>query len=72
MSAEQFKLTGKDLSSYLEIHRDEFDGNGDALCVAAGYGIKGEDGIEKCDFKGFIQALSASLGISEDNGLEEI
>ncbi len=67
MSIEPSKLSGKDLASYLEVHRDEFNGNGDALCLAAGYGIKGEDGIQKCNFSDFVQALSSALEISKDD-----
>ena len=63
------KLIGKDLASYLEIHRDEFNGNGDAFCLAAGYGVKGDDGAQKCNLTDFIRALSDALDISEDNEL---
>ncbi len=64
MGIEQNKLTGKDLVSYLEVHRHEFDGNGDAFCLAAGYGIKGEDGKNKCNFTDFVQALSEAMELS--------
>ncbi len=52
------KLTGNDLASYIEEHKQEFDGNGDKLCLAAGYGIKADDGNEKCDFSDFVKAFS--------------
>ena len=52
------KLRGKELTSYIEKHKQEFDGNGDKLCVAAGYGIQADDGKEKCDFSDFVKALS--------------
>ncbi len=52
------KLRGKELTSYIEKHKQEFDGNGDRLCVAAGYGIRADDGKEKCDFSDFVKALS--------------
>ncbi len=65
MPIEPNKLTGEDLASYLEIHREEFNGNGDALCMAAGYGIEGEDGRQKCNFTDFVQALSSALEISK-------
>ena len=52
------KLRGKELTSYIEKHKQEFDGNGDKLCVAAGYGTKADDGKEKCDFSDFVKALS--------------
>ena len=69
MSIEPNKLTGKDLASYLEIHRDEFKGNGDDFCLAAGYGTRGEDGTQKCNLTDFIQALYDALDISEDSEL---
>ena len=52
------KLRGKELTSYIEQHKQQFDGNGDKLCVAAGYGIQADDGKEKCDFSDFVKALS--------------
>ena len=52
------KLRGKELTSYIEQHKQEFEGNGDKLCVAAGYGIEADDGKEKCDFSDFVKALS--------------
>ena len=58
------KLEGEDLALYIEKHRQEFDGNGDELCLAAGYGIETEDGSEKCDFSNFVKALS----LEEDTG----
>ena len=52
------KLRGKQLTSYIEQHKHDFDGNGDKLCLAAGYGIQTDDGKEKCDFSDFVKALS--------------
>ena len=52
------KLRGKELASYIEQHKQEFEGNGDKLCLAAGYGIQSDDGNEKCDFSDFVRALS--------------
>jgi len=52
------KLRGKELTSYIEKHKKEFNGNGDKLCVAAGYGIQADDGNDKCDFSDFVKALS--------------
>ena len=52
------KLRGKELASYIEQHKQEFEGNGDKLCLAAGYGIQADDGKEKCDFSNFVKALS--------------
>ena len=61
MTKESEKLKGEALFSDVEEHRAEFNGNGDALCMAAGYGIKGSDGIEKCNFSDFIEALSGAF-----------
>ena len=58
MTKNTEKLRGKELTSYIEKHKEEFDGNGDKLCVAAGYGIQADDGKEKCDFSDFVKALS--------------
>ncbi len=66
MAIDPDKLTGKELASYLEIHREDFNGNGDAFCVAAGYGVKGEDGTQKCNFTDFVKALSAAVEIPEE------
>ena len=61
MKKEPEKLKGEELFSYVEQHRAEFNGNGDALCLAAGYGIKGSDGNEKCNFSDFVEALSGAF-----------
>ena len=65
------KLTGKKLASYLEAHREDFNGNGDALCMAAGYGIEKGDGTEKCNFTDFIKALSNAVDLKSDITSEE-
>ncbi len=59
------KLKGKDLTSYIDQHKQEFEGNGDKLCLAAGYGVPTDDGNEKCDFSDFVKALSLAKGKSE-------
>ncbi len=58
MTRDNRKLTGLELADYLKRHRDEFEGNGDAFCMAAGYGIEGDDGKEKCNFKALVEALA--------------
>ncbi|KGG15510.1 MULTISPECIES: hypothetical protein [unclassified Prochlorococcus] len=63
MDKNKAKLEGKALASYLEEHRNDFNGNGDALCLAAGYGIQGDDGTEKCDFSDFVKALSTAIDV---------
>ena len=70
MGKELEKLTGEELSSYVEQRRKDFKKNGDALCLAAGYGIKASDGTEKCNFTAFVSALSNATEIEDDN-LEE-
>ena len=64
------KLRGKELTSYIEQHKQEFDGNGDKLCVAAGYGIQADDGKEKWDFSDFVKALSIEEIENAENGSE--
>ncbi len=64
------KLKGKDLTSYVDRHKKEFQGNGDELCLAAGYGVQTDDGNEKCDFSDFVKALSLAEGNS-DKEIEE-
>ncbi len=64
------KLTGKELATYLDLHREEFDGNGDAFCLAAGYGVESLDGVQKCDFPGFVRALAEAVDLKDtDLGL---
>ena len=65
------KLTGKDLATYLEGHKKEFNGNGDAFCLAAGYGMEDEDGSQKCNFTAFVEAVSTALDTSSmDNDIQ--
>ena len=51
------KLKGQELASYVEENREKFNGNGDKLCLAAGYGITREDGSTKCNLPSFINEL---------------
>ena len=62
-------LTGDELLTYVEDHRLDFKGNGDAICLAAGYGIKTEDGGNKCNFKAFVKALSSAFDLKNNNDL---
>ncbi len=57
MEINSHKLSGLELVEYLENHRQEFNGNGDEICMAAGYGVESDDGSLKCNFKAFVQAL---------------
>ncbi len=63
MRVDPLKLTGDELVSYLEDHREEFNGNGDAICMAAGYSIEAEDGSRKCNFTAFVEAVSNSNAV---------
>ena len=58
------QLRGKDLVEYVEDHREEFEGDGDALCVAAGYGIDEEDGTTKCDLPAFVNELGQATDLT--------
>ncbi len=60
------KLTGKELASYFEAHGKDFNGDGDKFCLAAGYGVDRGDGIEKCNFTDFIQALANAIEDQND------
>ena len=66
MNEKGDQLSGQELANYLENHREEFNGNGDALCMAAGYGIEKGDGTEKCNFTDFIKALSNAVDLKSD------
>ncbi len=57
-------LTGKELVEYVEEHREEFEGNGDAICVAAGYGKNGEDGTTKCNLPAFVNELGQATDLA--------
>ena len=52
------KLKGKELAEYIRTQKSEFQGNGDDLCVSAGYGRSSEDGGIKCDLPLFMKELS--------------
>ena len=59
------KLIGEELVSFVENHRQDFDGNGDQLCVEAGYGEYTESGDAICDFKPFVKELSKVMDLEE-------
>ncbi|AAQ00224.1 MULTISPECIES: hypothetical protein [Prochlorococcus] len=71
MAKKVEKLTGEELASYLADHRNDFDGNGDALCMAAGYGIERADGTEKCNFSDFVKALATAVDLNDNEDIEE-
>ncbi len=56
-------LKGKELAKYVEDHREEFQDNGDALCVEAGYGEYSTDGNPKCDFQPFVKELGKAMNL---------
>ena len=50
---------------YLESHREDFNGNGDALCIEAGYGQYSENGELKCNFKPFVKEVSEVMDLAK-------
>tara|TARA_B100001250_G_scaffold352128_1_gene324699 strand:- start:945 stop:1160 length:216 start_codon:yes stop_codon:yes gene_type:complete len=64
MSRKTDQLKGNALKAYIEKNRDKFDGNGDALCLAAGYGINTDDGSLKCNLPSFINELGKAMHLS--------
>ena len=57
-------LKGKELVEYLEEHRESFEGDGDALCVAAGYGTEVGDGTTKCNLPAFVNELDRATDLT--------
>ncbi len=62
------RLKGEALVTYIKKNKGRFGENGDALCVAAGYGTISKDGKPLCEFQSFVKALSNSgnIGLLED------
>ena len=62
------RLKGEELVSYIKKNKKQFGENGDALCVATGYGTLSKDGEPVCEFQSFVKALSNSvnIGVLED------
>ena len=58
------KLKGDELVRYVKQHKNEFKGNGDALCVAAGYGTLSKEGKPICEFQPFVKELSNSTDLN--------
>ena len=71
MGKESEKLRGEELASYVEDHRGEFQGNGDALCLAPGYGKTSSDGSQVCNFTAFVKALANVVEIKNEENFEE-
>ena len=65
------KLRGKELASYLEDHRADFKGNGDALCLAAGYGKTASDGTQVCNFTDFVNAVSNAVELNNEEDIAD-
>ncbi len=59
------QLKGEELVNFVKAHRSDFDGNGDLLCVEAGYGNYSKDGNAKCNFKPFIKELSKVMDLED-------
>ncbi len=59
------QLKGKALADYVFEHKEEFEEDGDALCVAAGYGEYLQDGTPNCNLKPFVKELSKVMDLEE-------
>ena len=57
------QLKGKELVNFVEDHRKDFNGNGDQLCVEAGYGEYSNNGEALCNFKPFVKELSKVMDL---------
>ena len=58
---EDKQLKGQELANYIKVKKKDFKNNGDALCVAAGYGKLNSDGTAKCDLPTFLKELSEAM-----------
>ena len=54
-------LKGEKLLDFIEGHKESYEGNGDALCVGAGYGDLLEDGTPSCNFPKFVKELGKAM-----------
>ena len=59
-------LKGEELAKYFDVHREDFQGNGDALCVEAGYGEYSEDGRPNCNFQPFVKELGKVMDLENE------
>ena len=64
------KLRGKELAKFIETHRQDFNGDGDQLCVEAGYGEYSKEGDAICNFKPFVKELSEAMDLENDKNLK--
>ena len=60
------QLRGEELFNFVEDHRKDFNGNGDQLCVEAGYGEYSNNGDAICNFKPFVKELSKVMDLEND------
>ena len=67
MSKKENQLKGDALKAYIDKNRDKFKGNGDELCLAAGYGINSDDGSLKCDLPYFINELDKAMHLPDSS-----
>ena len=56
-------LKGEELVSYVLEHRKEFKDDGDALCIAVGYGREGDGGEILCNLPAFIKELDEATDL---------
>mgnify|MGYP007063786756 CR=1 FL=1 len=59
-------LKGEKLVDYVKNHKEEFHGEGDALCVSAGYGNFSEEGKPHCNFEDFVKELGEAMDLDEE------
>ena len=62
-------LRGKELVNYVESHREGLQGDGDTLCVEAGYGEYDQKGHPICNFKPFVKELSQAMELENKENL---
>ncbi len=60
-------LKGKELANYIKDHKNEFNKNGDALCVEAGYGDYAKDGTPLCNFEPFVKELGKVVDLESED-----
>ena len=65
------KLRGQELVNFVEAHKQDFNGNGDQLCIEAGYGKYAKNGKAVCNFKNFVKELSKVMDLeNKKNNIE--
>ena len=55
------KLKGKELADYIKKNKKQLKGDGDKLCLDAGYGMNSNGGVLKCNLPLFIKEFSQAM-----------